>query len=182
MIQPEIPNDIFFTVQPPFGRARREVGAERSASLCANQSSPRAMLHRFCYHLTFKTQRFNVTPVKSSFGRTSPFRFACFPGDVSAVEFFNDKSSGCLHARKKYSDFEVTVEWRFPSTMTNNLSTSVRVFMRTPGADAPANAVWPNGIEGQGKITGCNNSSGYIGLQSEGGWWEARKVTLEPMP
>jgi hypothetical protein len=32
------------------------------------------------------------------------------------------------------------------------------------------------------KITGCNNSSGYIGLQSEGGPWEARKVTLEPLP
>jgi hypothetical protein len=31
------------------------------------------------------------------------------------------------------------------------------------------------------KITGCNNSSGYIGLQSEGGPWEARKVTVEPL-
>jgi hypothetical protein len=32
------------------------------------------------------------------------------------------------------------------------------------------------------KITGCNNSFGYIGLQSEGGPWEARQVTLEPLP
>ena len=31
------------------------------------------------------------------------------------------------------------------------------------------------------KITGCNNSSGYIGLQSEGGAWEARKVSIEPL-
>ena len=31
------------------------------------------------------------------------------------------------------------------------------------------------------KITGCNLSSGYIGLQSEGGPWEARKVTIEPL-
>ena len=32
------------------------------------------------------------------------------------------------------------------------------------------------------KITGCNNSSGYIGLQSEGGPWEARIVTVESLP
>ena len=31
------------------------------------------------------------------------------------------------------------------------------------------------------KITGCNTSSGYIGLQSEGGAWEARKVSIEPL-
>jgi Domain of Unknown Function (DUF1080) len=31
------------------------------------------------------------------------------------------------------------------------------------------------------KITGCNNSSGYIGLQSEGGPWEARKISIEPL-
>jgi hypothetical protein len=31
------------------------------------------------------------------------------------------------------------------------------------------------------KITGYNLSSGYIGLQSEGGLWEARKVTIEPL-
>jgi len=31
------------------------------------------------------------------------------------------------------------------------------------------------------KITGCNNFSGYIGLQSEGDPWEARKVTFEPL-
>jgi len=37
-----------------------------------------------------------------------------------------------------------------------------------------------NGIT-TGNITGCNNSSGYIGLQSEGGPWEARKVTIEPL-
>ena len=31
------------------------------------------------------------------------------------------------------------------------------------------------------KITGCNNSDGYIGLQSEGGPWEARKISIEPL-
>jgi hypothetical protein len=32
------------------------------------------------------------------------------------------------------------------------------------------------------KATGCNHSSGYIGLQSEGGPWEARKISIEPLP
>jgi hypothetical protein len=31
------------------------------------------------------------------------------------------------------------------------------------------------------KITGCNNSAGYIGLQSEGGPWEGRKISIEPL-
>ena len=31
------------------------------------------------------------------------------------------------------------------------------------------------------KITGCNLSSGYIGIQSEGGPFDLRKVTLEPL-
>lgn len=32
------------------------------------------------------------------------------------------------------------------------------------------------------KITGCNLSSGFIGIQSEGGEIEVRKVQLEPLP
>jgi hypothetical protein len=31
------------------------------------------------------------------------------------------------------------------------------------------------------KITGCNSSAGFIGLQSEGGAFEVRKVYLEPL-
>jgi hypothetical protein len=32
------------------------------------------------------------------------------------------------------------------------------------------------------KITGCNVSSGYIGIQSEGAGLEIRKVSLDPLP
>jgi Domain of Unknown Function (DUF1080) len=154
------------------------------------------------------------------------------------------KPNGYMCTEKKYSDFKVTVEWRFPASMTNEINTGVCVFMQDRAVDAPANAVWPNCIECQGmhnhqgdfwlqggatcnepvtqgrngikmpipsaekpagewntfevicksntveiivngksmnKITGCNNSSGYIGLQSEGGPWEGRKVTVEPL-
>jgi len=155
------------------------------------------------------------------------------------------KPTGYMRTEKKYSDFKVTVEWRFPTNMTKAINTGVCVFMQDRAPDAPTNSVWPNCIECQGmhdhqgdfwlqggatcaepvtqgrngikmpkasaekppgewntfevicksntveivvngksmnKITGCNNSSGYIGLQSEGGPWEARKVTLEPLP
>lgn len=155
------------------------------------------------------------------------------------------KPNGYLRTEKKYSDFKVTVEWRFPTNMTKAINTGVCVFMQDRAADAPTNSVWPNCVECQGmhdhqgdfwlqggatcaepmtqgrngikmpkpsaekapgewntfevickgntveiivngtsmnKITGCNNSSGYIGLQSEGGPWEARKVTVEPLP
>jgi hypothetical protein len=155
------------------------------------------------------------------------------------------KPNGYMRTEKKYSDFKVTVEWRFPANTTNNINTGVCVFMEDRATDAPTNSVWPNCIECQGmhnhqgdfwlqggatcgepvtqgrngikmpkpsaenpagewntfevicksnaveivvngtsmnKITGCNNSSGYIGLQSEGGPWEARKVTVEPLP
>jgi len=154
------------------------------------------------------------------------------------------KPTGFMRTEKKYSDFKVTVEWRFPTNMVKPINTGVCVFMQDRAADAPTNSVWPNCIECQGqhdhqgdfwlqggstcdqpptqgkngikmlqpstekpagewntfevicrsntveivvngtsmnKITGCNNSSGYIGLQSEGGPWEARKVTIEPL-
>ena len=154
------------------------------------------------------------------------------------------KPTGYMRTEKKYDDFKVTVEWRFPTNMTKAINTGVCVFMQDRAADAPTNSVWPNCIECQGmhdhqgdfwlqggatcnepitqgkngikmpnpsaenppgewntftvicksntveiivngksmnKITGCNNSSGYIGLQSEGGPWEARKVTIEPL-
>jgi len=154
------------------------------------------------------------------------------------------KPTGCMRTEKKYSDFKVTVEWRFPATMTKPINTGVCVFMQDRDANTPTNLIWGNSIECQGmhnhqgdfwlwggatcaepftqgkngvkmtvpsaekpagewntftaicrsntveivvngittgKITGCNNSSGYIGLQSEGGPWEARKVTIEPL-
>jgi hypothetical protein len=155
------------------------------------------------------------------------------------------KPNGYLRTEKKYSDFKVTVEWRFPTNMTKAINTGVCVFMQDRAPDASANSVWPNCVECQGmhdhqgdfwlqggatcaepmtlgrngikmpkpsaekpagewntyevickgdtveiivngtsmnKVTGCNNSSGYIGLQSEGGPWEARKVTVETLP
>jgi len=154
------------------------------------------------------------------------------------------KPTGYMRTEKKYSDFKVTVEWRFPSTMTNQINTGVVVFMQDRTAETPTNLVWGKSIECQGmhnhqgdfwlwggatsdtppnmgktgikmpkpsvekapgewntfevvcksntveisvngvsmnKITGCNLSSGYIGLQSEGGPWEGRKVTVEPL-
>jgi hypothetical protein len=154
------------------------------------------------------------------------------------------KPTGYARTEKKYRDFKLTVEWRFPATMTNRINTGVCVFMQPRDAATPTNLIWGRAIECQGmherqgdfwiwggatcnelsqgrkgipmtkpsaekppgewntfqvvcqtnnveivvngtsisKITGCSLSSGYIGLQSEGGPWEARKVTLEPLP
>jgi hypothetical protein len=154
------------------------------------------------------------------------------------------KPTGYARTEKKYHDFKVTIEWRFPATMTKPINTGVCVFMQDRDANTPTNLVWGNSIECQGmhdhqgdfwlwggekcdqpftqgktgikmtvpsaekpagewntftaicrsndveivvngtttgKITGCSHSSGYIGLQSEGGPWEARKVTIEPL-
>ena len=38
-----------------------------------------------------------------------------------------------------------------------------------------------NGTE-MNKVTGANIRSGQIGIQSEGGAFEVRKVTIEPLP
>jgi hypothetical protein len=154
------------------------------------------------------------------------------------------KPTGYMRTEKVYSNFVVTVEWRFPTNMTKAINTGVLVFMQDRPADAPTNQVWPHCVECQGmhghmgdfwlqggtkcdqtpdmgkngikmlqpsnesavgewttftcicrsntveivvngksmnKITGVDVSSGYIGLQSEGGPWEARKVTIEPL-
>ncbi len=149
--------------------------------------------------------------------------------------------AGFLRTEKSYSQYKVTVEWRF----TKPGNTGVVVHM------TPPDAIWPKSIECQGmhknqgdfylwsgatakegapltgkdgqirgykiaragadaenpagewntysvvcdkdtvtilvngkevnKATGANLSSGFIGLQSEGGAFEVRQVTLEPL-
>ena len=154
------------------------------------------------------------------------------------------KPTGYMRTEKSYSNFVVTVEWRFSTNMTKAINTGVCVFMQDRDANTPTNLVWGNSIECQGKhdhmgdfwlwgdmkaneainmgkngikmllpsnesavgewttfqcvckgntveiivngksmnkITGVDVSSGYIGLQSEGGPWEARKISIEPL-
>jgi len=154
------------------------------------------------------------------------------------------KPTGFMRTEKKYSDFKVTAEWRFPTNIVKAVNTGVCVFMQDRAPDAPTNAVWPHCVECQGmhghmgdfwlqggtqcdqkpdmgkngikmlqpdnespvgewttftcicrsntveivvngksmnKITGVDVSSGYIGIQSEGGPFELRKVYLEPL-
>jgi hypothetical protein len=149
--------------------------------------------------------------------------------------------AGFLRTEKSYSQYKVTVEWRF----TKPGNTGVVVHM------TPPDAIWPKSIECQGmhknqgdfylwsgatdkegtpltgkngeirgykiaragadaenpagewnaysvvcdkdtvtilvngkevnKATGANLTSGFIGLQSEGGAFEVRQVTLEPL-
>ena len=151
------------------------------------------------------------------------------------------KPPGYARTVKNYSNFIVTVEWRFVKAG----NTGVCVFMQERAADASPRQVWPHCVECQGmhdhqgdfwlqggatcsepftvgkngikllapsaenpvgewntfqsicrsntveivvngksmnKITGCDVSSGGIGLQSEGAEIEVRKVFLEPLP
>jgi hypothetical protein len=144
------------------------------------------------------------------------------------------KPNGYIRTEKTYSDFTVTVQWRFVKTG----NTGVMVFMQEP------DQVWPRCVECQGmhdhqgdfwlwggvgcakpavtqnngiimqelsaekplgewntyqvicrgnsveivvngksmnKITDCNVSSGFIGLQSEGAELEIRSVVVEPL-
>jgi len=144
------------------------------------------------------------------------------------------KPNGYIRTEKSYSDFKVTVEWRFIKPG----NTGVMVFMQEP------DQVWPRCVECQGmhdhqgdfwlwggvgcakapvtqnngiimqepsaekpvgewntyqvickgnsaeivvngkstnKITDCNVSSGFIGLQSEGAELEIRSVVVEPL-
>jgi hypothetical protein len=144
------------------------------------------------------------------------------------------KPNGYIRTEKSYSDFTVTVEWRFIKPG----NTGVMVFMQEP------DQVWPRCVECQGmhdhqgdfwlwggvgcakapitqnngiimqgpsaekpvgewntymvickgnsaeivvngkstnKITDCNVSSGFIGLQSEGAELEIRSVVVEPL-
>jgi hypothetical protein len=144
------------------------------------------------------------------------------------------KPNGYIRTEKTYSNFMVTVQWRFVKTG----NTGVMVFMQEP------DQVWPRCVECQGmhdhqgdfwlwggvgcakpavtqnngiimqelsaekplgewntyqvicrgnsveivvndksmnKITDCNVSSGFIGLQSEGAELEIRSVVVEPL-
>jgi hypothetical protein len=144
------------------------------------------------------------------------------------------KPNGYIRTEKTYSDFRVTVEWRF----INPGNTGMMVFMQEP------DQVWPRCVECQGmhdhqgdfwlwggvgcakpkvtqnngiimqetsaenpvgewntyqvickgnsveivvngksmnKITDCNVSSGFIGLQSEGAELEIRSIAVEPL-
>ncbi|HXB60088.1 MAG TPA: DUF1080 domain-containing protein [Candidatus Acidoferrales bacterium] len=155
------------------------------------------------------------------------------------------KPSGYMYTEEKYHDFKVTVEWRFPKTVTKPVNTGVLVFMHGRDPDAGPRVIWPFCVECQGmhdhmgdfwlhggitcneptnlphggikmllpsnespvgdwttytaicrsntveivvngksmnKITGVNESTGYIGIQSEGGPFDLRKVYLEPLP
>lgn len=144
------------------------------------------------------------------------------------------RPNGYIRTEKSFSNFQVTVEWRFIRAG----NTGVMVFMQEP------DQVWPRCVECQGmhlhqgdfwlwggvgcakplvtqnngiimqepsaekpvgewniyqvicrgnsveivvngksmnKITDCNVSSGFIGLQSEGAELEIRSVTVEPL-
>lgn len=154
------------------------------------------------------------------------------------------KPTGYMRTEKKYSDFKVTAEWRFPTNYAKAVNTGVCVFMQDRDANASPKDIWGNCVECQGmhdhmgdfwlhgnatcdqtpnmgktgikmlqpsnesplgewttftcicksntveiivngksmnKITGVNLSSGYVGIQSEGGPFDLRKVTIEPL-
>lgn len=155
------------------------------------------------------------------------------------------RPTGYLRTEKAYRDFKITVEWRFPPTVTRPVNTGVLVFMQDRSPGASPKQIWPHCIECQGmhahmgdfwlqdgttcsepvdmgkngikmiepsnespvgewttftcicrsntveivvngksvnRITGVDVSSGYIGIQSEGGPFDLRKVLLEPLP
>jgi hypothetical protein len=147
--------------------------------------------------------------------------------------------TGYLRTKQGYSNYVLTVEWRFVKVTPKADNTGVFVDMQLP------DSVWPVCIQNQGKsgrqgdlfvmmgaeckehkgmdrstavpmhgpsnekpvgewntnvtvcagngvkayingrfmneITGCTISSGFVGIQSEGGDIEIRKITLEPL-
>ncbi len=154
------------------------------------------------------------------------------------------KPNGYMRTETKYHDFKVTVEWRFPATMTRPINTGVLVFMHDRDPNAGPKVVWPFCVECQGmhdhmgdfwlqggvtcdqpvnmgkngikmlqpsnesapgewttfsaicrsntveivvngksmnKITGVSDSNGYLGIQSEGGPFDLRHVSVEPL-
>src|SRR5277367_6827071 len=60
------------------------------------------------------------------------------------------KPTGYMRTLQTYSNFIVTVEWRFPTNMTKAINTGVCVFMQDRDANTPTNLVWGNSIECQG--------------------------------
>ncbi|HEY1661869.1 MAG TPA: DUF1080 domain-containing protein [Verrucomicrobiae bacterium] len=153
--------------------------------------------------------------------------------------------TGYMRTLGSYSNYVVTVEWRFPVTTPKPVNTGVCVFLQNRDPHANPKDIWGTCLECQGmhdhmgdfwlhggvtvneafnmgktgikmpqtsnesplgqwttyqcvvrentveiivngksmnKITGCNLSSGYIGIQSEGGPFDLRKVTIEPLP
>lgn len=152
--------------------------------------------------------------------------------------------TGYMRTEKKYQDFKVTAEWRFPTNMVKPVNTGVLVFMQDRDPNAGPKDIWPHCVECQGmhnhmgdfwlhggltasetpnmgktgikmlqpsnespvgewttfqcicrsntveiivngksmnKLTGVDVSSGYVGIQSEGGAFELRRVALEPL-
>lgn len=150
--------------------------------------------------------------------------------------------TGYMRTLCGYTNYIVTVEWRFPITTKKPVNTGVCVFMQDRDPQASPKDIWGTCLECQGmhdhmgdfwlhggvtvneganmgktgikmlslsnenplgewttyqcvvrentveimvngksmnKITGCNLSSGYIGIQSEGGPFDLRNVTLE---
>jgi hypothetical protein len=150
------------------------------------------------------------------------------------------RPTGFIRTRKEYSDYKLTVEWRFVKITPKANNTGVLIHMQS------SNKIWPQCIECQGqdqkqgdfwlhsgataagypgdgrksthvpmpgppnekrvgdwniyeiiasgdtaeiivngksmnKITGCNVSSGGIGIQSEGADIEVRKIFLKPL-
>ena len=149
------------------------------------------------------------------------------------------KPTGYLRTRQAYSNYVVTVEWRFRRVAPKADNTGVLVHLQLP------DSVWPVCVQNQGKsgrqgdlfvmmgaeckehrgmdrntpvaftgpsnehpvgewdtnvtvcagndvkaiingktmneITGCTISSGFVGIQSEGGDIEIRKIILEPL-
>ena len=106
---------------------------------------------------------------------------------------------GYVRTDKAYSNYKLNAQWRWPDSATNSgifvniqqdgiwpdcyecqLWNGRAGDLINSGCDDSTVTVYING-ELQNRITGVSNNKGYIGLQSEGGPIEFRRVELTPL-